>query len=365
MSLEAARRAVEFIDQHITDDVGNPHFGQTGVTTFELVKEGFQSISEKATQRKLAFVDGGNKEIMGAPNFSVQLNRIYSSAWRGKSREPWKLPRVEFFSSTYSFFKDGEIYYRTAVIPSSGNSERYLPDEKYLTFRSLDRSLMNGNQRASIERVGSVARQFAEWRMAHEVLDELSEGDVLVMDGTLQGNVEHEVNYVKDLYEAAKQRCVILTGISKTSTTFTTTGQSLIGAVNRLAQKEHINGNWYFKVAESRSIDHDAMITVAKLNSVADWVFRFEILREQYDDLGREGVEEVFSLLCQNSNDATFPGYPYGLMDADRFARVSFDEVGYYRSLLMSEISKSGKTSKFLSHIHSSDAHDLLNVLVG
>ena len=145
---------------------------------------------------------------------------------------------------------------------------------------------------------------------------------------------------------------------------FTTSGLSLTGAVENLAKKENIKGTWYFPIAESTSIDHNVMMIIAKLNSFAERVFRVEIQRDQYHKLGRHGLNELVSLLSENSSDATFPGYPYGLVDADRFARVSFDELGYYHALLMSEISKQGKASKFLSNLHSSDAHNILNLLV-
>lgn len=344
-------------------EIGEPHLKQSGVITLPLVKEGFHVIENRKSGRKLAFVDGGNQEIIGAPNFSVQLNRIYSMAWKGKAREIWKVPRVEFFSSTLSCFKNDDIQYETTVVPSVQDTEKYLPDAKHLSFSSMERSLMNGNQRADIGRVGSVARRFGEWRLALNSLDELSEGDVLVMDGTLQSNFKNEVEYVKTLSAKAKERGVILTGVSKTSTIFTTKGLSLLGAVNTLAQKVGLKSNWYFPVAESSSVDHDVVITIAKLNPVSDWVFRVEIQREHYNKLGAQ-VEEIFSLLCENSCDPTFPGYPYGLIDADRFARVSFDEISYYRSLIVSEISKLGKASRFLPHIHSGDAHDILNLLV-
>lgn len=343
--------------------IGEPHLKQSGVTILPLVKEGFHVIGNTNSGRKLAFVDGGNQEIIGAPNFSVQLNRVYSMAWKGKIRDRWSLPRVEYFSSTFSCFKNDEIHYETTVIPSIQDTEKYLPDDKHLSFSSMERSLMNGNQRADIDRVGSVARRFGEWRVALNALDELSEGDILVMDGTLQSNFKNEAEYVKALSAKASERGVVLTGISKTSAIFTTKGQSLLGTVNTLAETEGIKGNWYFPVAESTSVDHDVIITVAKLNPVADWVFRVEIQREFYNKLGDQ-IEEIFSLLCQNSIDPTFPGYPYGLIDADRFARVSFDEVAYYRSLIVSEISKLGKASRFLPHIHSGDAHDILNLLV-
>ncbi len=365
MSLEAARKAVEFLERNIIDgEIGDPHLKQSGVTTFPLVKDGFHIIPSKGSRRKLAFVDGGNQEIIGAPNFSVQLNRIYSSCWAGKKREQWAFPRIEFFSSTFSCFKNDEIHYETTVVPSSQETQKFLPDSKHLSFSSLDRSLMNGNQRADIGHVGSVARRFGEWRLALHAREKLSEGDVLVMDGTLQSNFTNEVEYVKELSSKAREKGVILTGISKTSTIFTTKGLSLLGAVNNLAEKEKLGGHWYFPVAESTSIDHNVIITIVKLNSIADRVFRFEIQGDQHKEMGEEGVEEVLSLLCENSCDPTFPGYPYGLIDADRFARVSYDEVSYYRSLIVSEISKLGKASKFLPHIHSRDAHDILNLLV-
>jgi NurA domain len=365
VSLEAARRAVEFLENNIIDDdLGEPHLKQTGVTTYQLVKQGFETISDRKSRRRLAFVDGGNQEIIGAPNFSVQLNRVYSSIWNGRQREQWKLPRVEFFSSTYSCFKQGEIHYETSVIPSANESSIYLPDAKDLSFDSLDRSLMNGNQRAGIERVGSVARRFSEWRLGLQVLEMLTEGDVLVMDGSLQSNYTNETKYTKALSMAAKNRGIILTGLSKTSTLFTTTGLSLIGAVSSLSEREHINGNWYFPVAEAKSIDHEVIITITKLNTLAERVFRFEVQRDQYAQLGKDGLDEIFSLLCQNSTDPTFPGYPYGLIDADRFARVSDDEVDYYLGLIMAHFTKTGKASKFLSHVHSGDAHDILNLLV-
>lgn len=344
-------------------EIGDPHLTQSGVTSLPLVREGFHSIEDIKSARKLAFVDGGNQEIIGAPNFSVQLNRIYSMLWRNNVRQTWKLPRVEFFSSTLSCFKENEIYYETTIVPSTQGTDRFLPDSRDLSFSSMERSLMNGNQRADISRVGSVARRFAEWRLALSMLDELSDGDILVTDGTLQSNFKHEAKYVQALSSKAIEKGVVLTGVSKTSTVFTTTGLSLLGAVNTLAKKEGLSGNWYLPVAESTSADHNVMVTIAKLNPATDWVFRIEIQRDQYNEIG-DKIEEIFSIFCQNSCDPTFPGYPYGLIDADRFARVSFDEVAYYRGLIVSEISKLGKASKFLPHIRSGDAHDILNLLV-
>ena len=118
MSLDAARKLVEDLDANIKEDeLGNPHFGDPSVHPFPLTKEGFRLIRQVKSGRKLAFVDGGNQEILGAPNFSVQLNRIYAGVWNGKDRVIIDLPRIEFFSATFSVFKNDEIHYETVLVP--------------------------------------------------------------------------------------------------------------------------------------------------------------------------------------------------------------------------------------------------------
>ena len=83
MSLEAAHKAVQFLEENMADgEIGEPHLKQSGVITLPLVREGFHIVGNRKSDRKLVFVDGGNQEIIGAPNFSVQLNRIYRTQIR-------------------------------------------------------------------------------------------------------------------------------------------------------------------------------------------------------------------------------------------------------------------------------------------
>jgi hypothetical protein len=78
-----------------------------------------------------------------------------------------------------------------------------------------------------------------------------------------------------------------------------------------------------------------------------------------------EDFNGVTSALASNSKDLSFPGYPYGLVDADSFARVSGEEIDSYRVPLMSEISRLGKWKKISRHICSGDAHTVLDLLKG
>ena len=90
-----------------------------------------------------------------------------------------------------------------------------------------------------------------------------------------------------------------------------------------------------------------------KLNNKAEYVFRLDIFKEQKFD-----INEVLSVLVDNSNDLTFPGYPYGLLLSDRFARVSNEEKEYLRTLLQSKIgNKWSKLSKYVNL----DVHEILD----
>ena len=369
MSVEVVKKVIENLDKEIEErDLGTPFFSNPEYRSFPLTKERFKTIKATELKGKVAYVDGGNQEILGAPNFSVQVNRVYYNIFKGQERlQSRSLPqRIEFFSATHSRFSGENIIYDTSVFPAQESFKDLLPREKDLSFDSFDRTVTIGTQRADIARVASISRRFAEWNYAKHVLDKvLEEGDVLVVDGTLQTAFTNESRYTLDLYKLAKDKGVAVTGLSKTSHLFTNTGLSLIGAVVKLGKEAGIENEFYVKVAEARSSDHNAVIFVVKLHPKAERAFRYEVHREQFMTLDEESVKEIFFQLVSNSRDIGFPGYPYGLVEADQFARVRGSEVTSYQTLFLSQISKMGRWPKFARHIHAVDAHGYLNTLVG
>jgi hypothetical protein len=315
----------------------------------------------------MAFVDGGNQEALGAPNFSVQINRVYFNVFRSQERclKGCLSNRFEFFSSVYSCFKENEIFYNTSLFPLRNEFETLLPKEADLSFNSYDRTVTTGTMRADISRVGSIARRFAEWVYAcHVVKNILGKGDILVLDGSLQTAFTNESKYSYELYKEAQSRGVLVAGLSKTSGLFTSTGLSLLGAVHRLAD-ETSYGSWFYPVAQAASSDHNAFIFVTKLHPKAERVFRFEIYGPQFAKMSENDVNEAFSQLASNAQDISFPGYPYGLIDADQFARIRDEEVEGFQILLLSQISRQSKWEKFVKDIRAGDAHDVLNMLGG
>ena len=69
--------------------------------------EKFQQIKITNEIRKIAFVDGGSSELLKAPNYSIQFNRVYFSIFDGNKRLiPQKTTnKIEFFSYVFSTIK--------------------------------------------------------------------------------------------------------------------------------------------------------------------------------------------------------------------------------------------------------------------
>ena len=73
----------------------------------------------------------------------------------------------------------------------------------------------------------------------------------------------------------------------------------------------------------------------------------------------------IISRIANNSRDPSFLGYPFGLIDADQFARVEYIEKDTHALQFFSLASKTGVWERILQSIRCSDAHDLLNQILG
>jgi hypothetical protein len=368
MSAEISRKIAEFLGSNVSEDeLGQPYFGNPDYETLPFSAGNFVPIKDVEPSIRTAFVDGGNLELIGAPNFSVQMNRVYFNVFKARERVlPKCLPaKVEFYSATMANYRDDEIFYDSSIFSLKPEFDEFIPD-KLLSFSSRDRTVTIGSRRADIQRVASVARRFAEWEFSKHVIEkELERGDMIVHDGSLQTSLTNEYKYLAHAVGAAMDKAVVFAGVSKTSTLFTTTGLSLLGAVQKLAEDYGVKGPWCLPIAKVANVLHNAFIYVVKLHGSARYVFRYEIYGEQAGRMSDEDFCRVTSALASNSKDISFPGYPYGLIDADSFARVGGDEIDAYRVPLMSEISKRGEWRKISRHVCSGDAHGVLDLLKG
>ena len=327
---------------------------------FLIAPSEFQEITPVISHRKIAFVDGGDGPLEESPNFLITINRVYFSLFQGKKRiKPKANPRVQFFSYVLSkiYTEDGKkkVSYDTRLFPHSPEDKKYLPLENDLSSKTESTSILQG------AKLNSLGRRFAEWQLAiHVVENELSQGDVIVMDGSLQTGFKNEVKYSSRLYELAQRKGVIVCGLAKTSRLITESGDPLLARVSEIAE-EVTFGKWYVKVAEEVSADDRGFMMVVKFHAKSRFVFRFEILREQFYKMSPEELNSVLESLAENSQDVAMIGYPYGAIDADRFAQVRMDELSMYKGFILAEKLRHPEWKKLQKYSAGMGAHDVLN----
>ncbi|MBT3409003.1 hypothetical protein HN415_10105, partial [Candidatus Woesearchaeota archaeon] len=61
---------------------------------------------------------------------------------------------------------------------------------------------------------------------------------------------------------------------------------------------------------------------------------------------------KVLGFLAMNSRDLILPGYPYGLIKADKFARVSVNETQILKTRFNTKLKKEVRESLNLNNVH-------------
>ena len=316
----------------------------------------FSEIKPAATRRKIAFVDGGNGLLSESANHLITINRVYFSLFRGMDRvKPRRNPRVEFFSYVLLTPEGNGIKYTTRLFPYTDDDRQYLPDENRLQGDIERYSVLQSSHFASL------SRRFAEWQTALLVVEsELESGDVLVMDGSLQTSFKNEKHYAEKLYAAAVSKGVIVCGLAKTSLLVTESGHPLLARIAEIAQDVPYD-MWHVRVADRLSPDSEGFMLAVRFHKESRFVFRFEILRNQYKEMTPDEVNSVFGSLAENSTDVSMIGYPYGALDADRFAQVRTNELSMYRGYARVEMLKRPEWRRMQAYDTSLSAHDVLN----
>lgn len=356
----------------------NPLLGSKAYEAEPIDQDKFKIITPKEEiTNKVAYVDGGNMALLKAPNFSVQLNRVYYALFDGNKRiQPKEIPqKIEFLSLTYSDTSTNngntkEIFYHTEIFPVKDEFAQFLPNSKDLSFNARDRSLTpSANHRADITRVETSPRKFAEWTVAKAIVDkELDENDIIVMDGTLQTGFPNESRIAADIFKQATAKGIIYTGLSKTCRFPTSKGQSLIGAVLKL-EKLRFGTDiplWFLPIAKSKDSRDKSVIYFVRLHPQARYIYRFDILKNQIEEFPEEDISPILWPLVKNSRDFTFLGYPYGLVDADHKSRVQKIDIAKYQitiQALMSRLKKEDR-EKFERHSSAITAHEHLNEIM-
>ena len=174
-------------ENYIGEDL--PKFSDKNYQPIKISKDNFHSIKEITSNRNIAFIDGGNAELLRASNFSLHFIRLYAVIYKDNKRV--KAEKKEFYCLVNSFEDKDEIHYKAKLF----NKPDFI-DENDLIFSSFDKTIVNGINRAEVSKIGSVVRRFSELGFAKEIIINLNKDDVIVLDGNLQSTVTNENKYL-------------------------------------------------------------------------------------------------------------------------------------------------------------------------
>lgn len=271
----------------------------------------FREIAPEAGE--IAFVDGGSSEIISAVNFSLNFFRVYSCVYRNNKLVSSK--KKEFFGLITAVINGDKVFYETKIF---GN-ELAIPVMTHPVEGVRD----------GLSKTADIIRRVSEIEMAKEV-----DAEYVVLDG----NLKADNDFVKEKLNGKK-----LYAVSKTNELLTDSGNSLVVELLKMSPFRQ----WlYFPVVELEAYE----IVIAKLHPLSKYVFKIETPKN--DDL------KVVSALAHNSADPVFLGYPYGLVQADKFARVSNEEKEYFKVKLMTYAKNAEQITQYLNTIN---AHDILD----
>lgn len=316
--------------------------------------------------RKLGFVDGGNAPLIKSSDFTICINRVAGVVVdKTGTKELQSTPHIiEFYSATVlKSSEDETLEIVTKFFPREPSFQEYLP-ERAIVLNISDPSIRNPSGfLMKIETIAGIARRFTEWTYAAKFIEnELNEGDIFVRDGSLQTGFTGETEVAKSFYKTGLTNKIYITGLSKTCRLFTKNGDSLISIINEIALKKFKNQSWYYHpIFRITKADNQADLYFAKFHETSPYPFRFDIYIEQSKRLEQEERELILSNIAHNSNDFSFPGYPYGLIKADQLSRIAKSELESLKIQLLTEFSRKDYRSYILPRLRSVDAHDILN----
>lgn len=276
----------------------------------------FTSLASASISKTIAFIDGGQAEIISAGNFCLSFIRVGAVLFQADQKVGYE--KKEFYLFTKARYTEKELLYESILFPVGSGVQI---DVKDLAISSTDSSIRIGIERAPITAVTTMARRFAELQLAASV-----QADDVLLDGTLEPTLKNEEKYLSLLSSS-------VSALAKTCSLFTTSGNNPMVLLNKMGGQ----GCWTYHMKNKTYF--------VKLHEKAKHVFRFE------------GNPEILPHLMNNSRDALFLGYPYGLILADQLARVSNEEKNSLRMNFL--LRKENKD--IMEYLNATNAHEILD----
>ena len=334
MKIEYIDKLIEPIDEFISRETELlPSSTDIGFSPVKLDANNFFEMSMFSSGKGMVAIDGGNANIIKASNISVDFFRVVAVFYKDNKRV--NAIKKEFF----------------CIITANADEKIY--DIQYIGDGILDLTKVNSrintldeeNYELDIESIPGIIRRFAELELAKRIIED---GFDLVIDGSIKVKTEEELSRIKELIDFGDRKKAVVGFLSKTCRLLAGKTGSLNAALNELGPKS----SWYYyPVFKIQNKNYLGEMYFVKLDSKSKYCFRLEI--------GNKTDPSDYILnLSKNSSDPIFYGYPYCLIDADKFARVTNKEKDYLKALAVTKIKNKKKFQYLISNL---DAHDILD----
>jgi hypothetical protein len=304
----------------------------------------FNLIQEQEPKGRIAAVDGGSATVVKGRSFLIGVHRAGVVVYQqGKRIEQRIIPL------------------KLKIISKANLSEMYVAAFRELTGEEP-------SETPAMDKMLDRLRLFSEWRLTQELLEELAEGDMILIDGSLKASIAPPYHFLLQFTQKARDKGIHLVGVTKTSTLYWGDKAPLIPAVMKRGERFHPKAKWFCQLSDRMNRDihvtdqfHDitssyfGKIFVAKLKASSDYGFRIDV--NKFDPVD---ANLIFSYLSHLSGDPAFLGYPYPLAAVHNIARITVAEIEDIRYKLQSKAFEKGISISDWDLLFT-DFHEVLN----
>ena len=304
----------------------------------------FSLIQEQEPKGKVAAVDGGSATIVKGRSFLIGVYRAGTVVYQNGKR-----------------IEQSIVPLKLEIISKANLSDMYLSAFRELTGEEP-------SEAPAMDKMLDRLRLFSEWRLAQELIEELEDGDMLLIDGSLKASIAPPYSFLLQFTQRAKEKGIHLVGVTKTSTLYWGDKAPLIPAVTKRGERFHPGSKWFCQLSDrgNHAIHtgeqlHDTTssyfgkIFVAKLKASSDFGFRIDVNR--FDPVD---ANLIFSYLSHLSGDPAFLGYPYPLAAVHNISRITLSEIEDIRYKLQSRAFEKGISTADWDLLFT-DFHEVLN----
>ncbi|MDO8886918.1 DNA double-strand break repair nuclease NurA [Candidatus Oleimmundimicrobium sp.] len=300
-------------------------------------EKSFESISKNLSfKKKIAAIDGGSVKIANGHSFNVGAYRygyvLFSS--NNLIKEEICSPIIETLSATNAGKKFSKLYLEIA---------QEIPEELPKWNKTLD-----------------CLRELKEWTIAEKLLNELDDGDLLLIDGSLRSSKSLPGALIERICKKAAEKKINLVGITKRSTFSWGKHSPLLPMIYQIGERAYPKKSWFCPLSNFKentiATRWFGNIYAAKFSPTSKFVFRVDINR--FDSTN---PKKIMDKLAAISDDPVYMGYPYPLAAIHNRVRIEPHEKEDLYYHLQGLTLKEGVKMEEWEALFS-DFHDLLDI---